>query len=137
MLNMMTTVLSGSAYLSYYSWMHLQVDGAYAAVKFQVKDAGDLSAPLPGRSGCSGGGGGGGEDVSSLLQDCRLLRKDELQVVKGSSSPRIPDCFQKTPKKVTVVENAHILSVSVDCDGEKMSYKFYLKDVGIGMDSYL
>ncbi|XP_046357083.2 E3 ubiquitin-protein ligase UBR5-like isoform X2 [Haliotis rufescens] len=94
----------------------LKVDGAYAAVKFQVKDAGDLSAPLPGRSGCSGGGGGG-EDVSSLLQDCRLLRKDELQVVKGSSSPRIPDCFQKTPKKVTVVENAHILSVSVDCDG--------------------
>ena len=80
------------------------MDGAYAAVKFQAKDA---SADH-----------GAKEDPSALLQDCRLLRKDELQVVKSMSAPRLPDCFQKVPKKVTIVENGQILAVAVDCEGE-------------------
>ncbi|KAJ8321996.1 hypothetical protein KUTeg_000467 [Tegillarca granosa] len=79
----------------------LKVDGAYAAVKFQTKDSGDINK----------------EDLTSLLQDCRLLRKDELQVVKSVSSPRLPDCFQKMPKKVTISENGQILAVAVDCEG--------------------
>lgn len=51
----------------------LKVDGAYAAVRFPCnkdyngKEAKDLVA-------------GNNEDPASLLQDCRLLRKDELQV---------------------------------------------------------
>ncbi|XP_033727140.1 E3 ubiquitin-protein ligase UBR5-like isoform X1 [Pecten maximus] len=79
----------------------LKVDGAYAAVRFQVKDNPEA----------------GKEDLTSLLQDCRLLRKDDLQVVKSASAPRLPDCFQKTPKKVTISENGQILAVAVDCDG--------------------
>lgn len=82
----------------------LKVDGAYAAIKFQQKDADQM-------------GSASKEDPSAVLQDCRLLRKDELQVLRGSSAPRIPDCFQKIPKKVTIVENGHILAVAVDCEG--------------------
>lgn len=82
------------------------MDGAYAAIKFQSKDTSTDHA-------------GAKEDptASALLQDCRLLRKDELQVVKSLSAPRLPDCFQKVPKKVTIVENGQILAVAVDCEG--------------------
>lgn len=54
----------------------LKVDGAYAAVRFPSnkdysgKEAKDLVASA----------NSGNEDPASLLQDCRLLRKDELQV---------------------------------------------------------
>lgn len=55
----------------------LKVDGAYAAVRFPSnkdysgKEAKDLVASA----------NSGSEDPASLLQDCRLLRKDELQVI--------------------------------------------------------
>ena len=55
----------------------LKVDGAYAAVRFPSnkdycgKEAKDVNATT-----------GSNEDPASLLQDCRLLRKDELQVIK-------------------------------------------------------
>ena len=55
----------------------LKVDGAYAAVRFLSnkdycgKEAKDVNATT-----------GSNEDPASLLQDCRLLRKDELQVIK-------------------------------------------------------
>lgn len=81
----------------------LKVDGAYAAVKFFNRD--------------NDGAGNSKEDSgSSLLQDCRLLRKDELQLVKGVSTPRSPDCVQKVPKKAVISESGQILSLSVDCD---------------------
>ena len=54
----------------------LKVDGAYAAVRFPSnkdycgKEAKDLVSSANSNS----------EDPASLLQDCRLLRKDELQV---------------------------------------------------------
>ena len=56
----------------------LKVDGAYAAVRFPSmkdycgKEAKDLVAS-----------NSNNEDPASLLQDCRLLRKDELQVIKS------------------------------------------------------
>ena len=79
-----------------------QVDGMYAAVKFPSKD-GDSSV-------VSG-------DVTTQLSDCRLLRKDELQVVKGTTAPRIPDCFQRTPKKLSIEMTGQILAVTVDNQG--------------------
>ena len=45
----------------------VQVDGAYAAVKFPTKENAQ-------------GAGESGEDIQTLLQDVRLVRKDELQV---------------------------------------------------------
>lgn len=47
-----------------------QVDGPYAAVKFPPKDS-TLQAAAAALSN---------EEAGSLLQDVRLLRKDELQV---------------------------------------------------------
>ncbi|XP_078331394.1 E3 ubiquitin-protein ligase UBR5-like isoform X2 [Crassostrea virginica] len=97
----------------------VKVDGAYAVVKFQSRDALDS--------------GVGREDPISLLQDCRILRKDELQVLKSANAPRLPDCFQKTPKKVTLTESGQILAVAVDCEGihliarsgSRLSYTIY------------
>ncbi|XP_033640318.1 E3 ubiquitin-protein ligase UBR5-like isoform X2 [Asterias rubens] len=81
----------------------LKVDGAYVAVKFPSLE------PVPDvTSDC---------DVPSLLQDCRLLRKDELQIVKGGVAPKVPDCFQRLPKKLSLPENSKILAVSVDFQG--------------------
>ncbi|XP_074657055.1 E3 ubiquitin-protein ligase UBR5-like [Tubulanus polymorphus] len=79
----------------------LKVDGAYAAVRFCKE--GEL-ANQPSR-----------EDVSALLQECRLLRKDDLQIVKGTNAPKVPDCFQRTPKKISVTDNSsQIVTIAVD-----------------------
>ena len=89
----------------------LKVDGAYAAVRFPSnkdysgKEAKDLVSS------------NGSEDPASLLQDCRLLRKDELQVVKSGSSLRIPDCFQRLPRRVSLADPGQILAFSVDAQG--------------------
>ncbi|GFO10305.1 E3 ubiquitin-protein ligase ubr5 [Plakobranchus ocellatus] len=80
----------------------LKVDGACAAVRFH-RDADSA--------------GSSKDDIPSLLQDCRLLRKDELQVVKTTGAPRYPDCFLKVPRKVAIAEHGQIEAVSVDVDG--------------------
>ena len=59
----------------------------------------------------------GKDDPTSLLSDCRILRKDDLQVVKGNAAPRVPDCFQRTPKKVMLPEMGQILATAVDTQG--------------------
>uniref|UniRef100_A0A8C9R671 E3 ubiquitin-protein ligase UBR5 n=1 Tax=Scleropages formosus TaxID=113540 RepID=A0A8C9R671_SCLFO len=85
----------------------LKVDGAYVAVKFPgtSSSVSSQSAAPP------------DSDPSSLLQDCRLLRIDELQVVKTGGTPKVPDCFQRTPKKLCIPEKAEILAVNVDSKG--------------------
>uniref|UniRef100_A0A8C7C593 E3 ubiquitin-protein ligase UBR5 n=1 Tax=Oncorhynchus kisutch TaxID=8019 RepID=A0A8C7C593_ONCKI len=91
----------------------LKVDGAYVAVKFPGTSSSvstqpsQTSAPAPITD----------SDPSSLLQDCRLLRIDELQVVKTGGTPKVPDCFQRTPKKLCIPEKAEILAVNVDSKG--------------------
>uniref|UniRef100_A0A6Q2Y8Z3 Ubiquitin protein ligase E3 component n-recognin 5 n=1 Tax=Esox lucius TaxID=8010 RepID=A0A6Q2Y8Z3_ESOLU len=90
-----------------------QLDGAYVAVKFPGTSSSvstqpsQTSAPAPITD----------SDPSSLLQDCRLLRIDELQVVKTGGTPKVPDCFQRTPKKLSIPEKAEILAVNVDSKG--------------------
>lgn len=61
------------------------------------------------------------EEPVKLLADCRLLRKDELQVIKSSLNPRAPDCFQRTPRRVNIVEgsNDSLLTISTDGQGKK------------------
>ena len=90
------------------------MDGQYAAVKFPAKGESSESFMQSSYK----------EDLASLLQDCRLLRKDDLMVVKGMTAPKLPDCFQRTPKKVCVPESGQILSVCVDNEG--MCIKFVL-----------
>lgn len=50
----------------------LKVDGAFAAVRFPNKDN---TKERESSSNCSNG-----DDIINLLQDCRLMRKDDLQV---------------------------------------------------------
>ncbi|KAK7812681.1 hypothetical protein U0070_016151 [Myodes glareolus] len=85
----------------------LKVDGAYVAVKFPGTST---NTNCPNSSGPDA-------DPSSLLQDCRLLRIDELQVVKTGGTPKVPDCFQRAPKKLCIPEKTEILAVNVDSKG--------------------
>jgi len=71
------------------------------------KDGGDVLAAAS----------SGKDDPTSLLSDCRILRKDDLQVVKGVTAPRVPDCFQRTPKKVMLPDVGQILTTAVDTQG--------------------
>ncbi|XP_077989768.1 E3 ubiquitin-protein ligase UBR5-like [Glandiceps talaboti] len=101
----------------------LKVDGDYAAVKFPSRE--NLST-------------GSSEDPLSVLQDCRLLRLDQLQVVKANTSPKIPECFQRTPKKIILPENSHIMAVAVDARGVHVvvktgsALKVVVHDLGAG-----
>ncbi|XP_044743814.1 E3 ubiquitin-protein ligase UBR5 isoform X2 [Chrysoperla carnea] len=87
----------------------LKVDGAYAAVRFSstnaTRDTKEATV----------------DDTASLLQDCRLMRKDDLQVVKPNVTSRIPDCVQRTPRRVPLVGESlpgvQILALAVDAQG--------------------
>lgn len=83
----------------------LKVDGAHVAVRFPTnkdsKEMKELSS----------------EDTISLLQDCRLMRKDELQVIKSGTTSRAPDCFQRIPRSVNIAEGGVILTITVDGQG--------------------
>ncbi|XP_056647890.1 E3 ubiquitin-protein ligase hyd isoform X1 [Diorhabda sublineata] len=94
----------------------LKIDGAYAAVRFPTVHSKDS------------------KDVDDILQDCRLMRKDDLQVIKSSSNSRVPDCFQRTPRRIQIPENGgQILTVAVDGrgihaivrNGSNLSYVIY------------
>ncbi|KAL3179297.1 hypothetical protein MRX96_038194 [Rhipicephalus microplus] len=73
----------------------IKVDGAYVAVRF-----GRESGP--------------GEDP---LAECRLLRRDELQPVRGSATPRLPDCLQRTPRRVSLPDGVQLLAMAIDSQG--------------------
>lgn len=103
----------------------LKVDGAYAAVRFPTSNP---SAPVTPVKDLEQ------QDTVSLLQECRLMRKDELQVIKSSSTYRVPDCFQRTPRRVNIPEGTgQILTIAVDGQGihaivrtgTKLSYVVY------------
>jgi len=59
----------------------------------------------------------GKDDPTSLLSDCRIFRKDDLQVVKGITTQRVPDYFQRMPKKIMLPEMGQILATAVDTQG--------------------
>ena len=49
------------------------------------------------------------------------------------NAPRLPDCFQKTPKKVTLSENGQILAVAVDSEGNVLIFFPVSMDIFIGV----
>jgi E3 ubiquitin-protein ligase EDD1 len=112
----------------------LKVDGAYAAVRFPSGHSRDRDS----------------KDADDIFQDCRLMRKDDLQVcgskkgvkstrcvlqvIKSSSNSRVPDCFQKTPRRIQISDNGNqILTIAIDGqgihaivrNGTKLSYVVY------------
>ena len=65
----------------------------------------------------------------------RILSRDQLQIVKQGALPRVPDCFQRTPKRVCLQQsdNGRILALNVDGKGvhavvqigEKTCYRLF------------
>ncbi|KAH9634156.1 hypothetical protein HF086_001358 [Spodoptera exigua] len=88
----------------------LKVDGAYAAVRFPTigKDGKEVVPSTP-------------DDLSTLLQDCRLVRKDDLVAVKwgvgGAAGPRGPDCLQRSPRKIALPADVQVITIAVDSRG--------------------
>lgn len=44
-------------------------------------------------------------------------------MVKTGGTPKVPDCFQRTPKKLCIPEKAEILAVNVDSKGGSLLIK--------------
>lgn len=84
----------------------LKVDGQFAAVRFPsataAKDKFD-------------------ESSTDAWQDCRLLRKDDLQVIKSTATSRVPDCIQKIPRRIVLNiqlnEHSQLLTLAIDSKG--------------------
>ncbi|KAH8852577.1 E3 ubiquitin-protein ligase [Schistosoma japonicum] len=45
-------------------------------------------------------------DPMSWLNDCRLLRKEDLTIVRNAGSVRVPDVIQRTPRRVLSAQSA-------------------------------
>lgn len=118
----------------------IKVDGCYVAVKFFSKDSKEKEKETKEKDFSSDFKDINAEDMIKLLADCRLLRKDELQVIKSSVNSRAPDCFQRTPRRVNIAEGANesILTISTDGQGihailktgNKLSYVVYNLSTG-------
>lgn len=84
----------------------LKVDGAYAAVRFPTlgKDGKEVSPSTT-------------DDWTTVLQDCRLVRKDDLVAVKwapgSGSGSRGPDCLQRSPRKVALPPELQVINIAV------------------------
>lgn len=61
----------------------VKIDGAYAAV--ELTSSGENK-----------------EEREDVWTNCRLLKREDLQVMKSSASSRGPDCFQKTPRRIAL-----------------------------------
>lgn len=61
----------------------VKIDGAYAAVELT-------------------GSGENKEERDDIWTNCRLLKREDLQVMKSTASSRGPDCFQKTPRRIAL-----------------------------------
>ncbi|KAL7038434.1 hypothetical protein ACKWTF_009577 [Chironomus riparius] len=83
----------------------LKVDGQYVAVRFQNTSSKEKFD----------------ESSSDAWQECRLLRKDELQLIKSNANSRVPDCIQKIPRRVVLNqqlnENSQLLALTIDSKG--------------------
>lgn len=96
----------------------IKLDGNTALVRFNQRD------PFGQQSDA---------DVNAYLQDCRMIRKDELQLARETtSSCRIID-YQKSPKKLNVSDSGNFLTYTVSnngvhalvMNGSRVEYKMY------------
>lgn len=114
----------------------LKIDGSFAVIKF--------SQPGISSSSCASGSVKDGKEMptseEAVLQECRVLRLDDLQLVKNGSLPKSPDCLQKMPRRVHLTEINNVLSLSVDAvgihaivkEGKKIIWKSFNLSTGKG-----
>ncbi|XP_012274394.1 E3 ubiquitin-protein ligase UBR5 isoform X2 [Orussus abietinus] len=119
----------------------IKVDGNYVAVKFFSKDSKEKERETKEKDfSASDFKDLTAEELIKLLADCRLLRKDELQVIKSPLNARAPDCFQRTPRRVNTVDGTteNILTIATDGQGihailksnNKLNYVVYNLSTG-------
>lgn len=80
----------------------LKVDGAYAMVHFSAHAKSDDKSAT---------------DVDSMLRESVIRRKDELQIVKWTTPPKMPECYQKAPKQLIVPGGSKVLTFALDKKG--------------------
>ncbi|XP_068157779.1 E3 ubiquitin-protein ligase hyd isoform X1 [Drosophila tropicalis] len=87
----------------------LKVDGDFVAVRFPA---------LTGT--CNPNPGPKEEGKEDDWQQCRLLRREDVQIFRTATSTRGPDWLQKQPKKINIgsdATGAQLLTVAVDMRG--------------------
>ena len=77
----------------------IKIDNDHAIVKMQSKV---IDTPLPPQPLAPGESP---METQSLLDNCRILAKSQLQAVKLASSFKLPDFIQKIPKKLSDIGN--------------------------------
>lgn len=104
----------------------LKVDGQYAAVKFPSTATASASTAASTAGTATAGAAATDKDATdsdSAWQECRLMKKDDLQVMKSASTSRVPDCFQKTPRRISLtgsnsdLAGSDLLTLAVDVKG--------------------
>ncbi|KAG8042536.1 hypothetical protein G9C98_005170 [Cotesia typhae] len=119
----------------------IKVDGLYVAVKFFSKDSKEKEKEMKEKDFITSDFKDlTADEMMKLIAECRLLRKDEVQVVKSSVNSRTPDCFQRTPRRVNIAEGVSesILTLSTDGqgihaivkNGNKLNYVVYNLSTG-------
>lgn len=93
----------------------LKVDGDFVAVRFPI------SSSSPSTSAASVGVNTG-EGKEDDWQQCRLLRREDIQVYKTAMATRGPDWIQKLPKKINISHGSdpsafQLLCLAVDLRG--------------------
>jgi E3 ubiquitin-protein ligase EDD1 len=79
----------------------VKIDGSLVLVKFPSKNTDINETNI---------------DMNNL-ENCRILRKDDLQIVKGNTIPKTPDCtLSITNAKQITLEHGKLLTYSVDKD---------------------
>lgn len=86
----------------------LKVDGQYAAVKFSIANTTNPS-------------GDAKDSETEAWQDCRLMRKDDLQIMKSTTTSRIPDFFQKTPRRINLMINDSSANLNAGISSELLT----------------
>lgn len=108
----------------------LKVDGDFVAVRFPI------TSSIPSSSASTGASTNEGKDDD--WQQCRLLRREDVQVYKTAMATRGPDWLQKMPKKINISHGNdpsafQLLSLAVDLRGihvvkkvgSKLHYSLY------------
>ncbi|XP_055716882.1 E3 ubiquitin-protein ligase hyd isoform X7 [Phlebotomus papatasi] len=82
----------------------VKIDGAYAAIE------------LPSSNNAEP------KDEGDVWTNCRLMKKEDLQVMKSANTSRGPDCFQKIPRRIVLstqqqANGSQLLTLAVDSKG--------------------
>ncbi|XP_055677423.1 E3 ubiquitin-protein ligase hyd isoform X6 [Lutzomyia longipalpis] len=82
----------------------VKIDGAYAAIELPSSNSTES------------------KEEGDVWTNCRLMKKEDLQVMKSTNTSRGPDCFQKIPRRIVLStqqqgNGSQLLTLAVDSKG--------------------